>query len=174
MLTTRTHRHNGWTGVAQQIAQQTTAGGSLPAMGDFDGDGIADDTDACPIEAGSGSGCPAPPADPPSGTSSSGAVAPTSGGATGAVAAVNVLPAQRCVSRAVFRISINARKAHLKTARLTLDGHKVKLRKTGSRWTARLDLRHSRLARHTLTIRGRLRNGHRFKQTRHYRTCAAS
>jgi len=77
------------------------------------------------------------------------------------------------VARRVIRIKINARKAHLKSARLTLDGHKVKLHKGKKRWTAKLDLRHSKRTKHTLTIRGRLRNGHKYKQTRHYRTCAS-
>jgi hypothetical protein len=89
------------------------------------------------------------------------------------VAAVSVLPASKCVAKRLFRIHINARKAHLKSAKLTLDGHKLKLVKGKRRWTARVDLRHSKRARHTLTIRGKLRNGHAYKQTRRYRTCAA-
>jgi hypothetical protein len=75
------------------------------------------------------------------------------------------------MDRRVFRIRINARKAHLKTARLTLDRKRLKLVKGKRRWTARVDLRHSARTRHTLTIRGRLRDGRRYKQTRRYRTC---
>ncbi len=175
--------HNGWQGVAQPTAQVTTANGSLPAMGDFDGDGIDDASDACPIAAGNGNGCPVDPsADPGSAGSGSGSgsggsgasgAAPAGSGAPGSGAvAVSVLPASSCVSKRLFRIRINARKAHLKSARLTLDGHRLKLRKGKRRWTARIDLRRSARTKHTLTIKGRLRDGRRFKQTRHYRTCA--
>jgi hypothetical protein len=166
--------HNGWQGVAQATAQLTTSGGGLPPVGDFDGDGVADATDACPIAAGPGSGCPA---DPPAGSGSgSGGPAGTPGGPASPAAQavpVGVLPASKCISKRVFRIRINARKAHLTSARLTLDGHKLKLAKGKRRWTARVDLRHSARTKHTLTIRGRLRDGRRFKQTRHYRTCAS-
>ena len=62
----------------------------------------------------------------------------------------------------------------LRTARLTLDGHRLKLVKGKRRWTAKVDLRHSARTRHTLTIRGKLRSGKRFKQTRHYATCATT
>lgn len=164
--------HNGWTGVAQKAAQLTTAGGSLPAMGDFDGDGIGDDTDACPIAAGPGNGCPVP-VEP---VGSGGKPAPGTSAASGAGAgagAVSVLPASKCVAKRLFKIRINPRKAHLKTARLTLDGHKLKLVKGKKRWTAKVDLRQSKRVKHTLTIKGKLRNGHRFKQTRHYKTCAS-
>jgi hypothetical protein len=172
--------YNGWQGRSEKTETATTAGGSLPAVGDFDGDGIGDDTDACPAAAGAGNGCPAPE-DVPSGpvAGDPGATAPADGGsgsgstATAAVA-VSVLPAASCIDRRVFRIRINARKAHIKTARLVLDGHRLKLVKGSRRWTAKVDLRHSTRTRHTLTIRGKLRSGRRFKQTRHYRTCATS
>jgi hypothetical protein len=76
------------------------------------------------------------------------------------------------MAKTIFRIRINARRAHLRSARLTLDGRRLKLVKGKRRWTARVDLRHSARTRHTLTIRGKLRSGRSFKQTRHYRTCA--
>ncbi|HEY7632645.1 MAG TPA: hypothetical protein VH817_18210 [Thermoleophilaceae bacterium] len=163
--------HNGWAGVAQKSAQLATAGHSIPAIGDFDGDGLADDTDACPIDAGPGNGCPLPAG---SGGSTKGGSGGTGTGpaAAGAVT-VSVLPAAGCVAKRVFKIKINARKAHLKSARLTLDGHKLRLVKGKKRWTARIDLRHSKRTKHTLTIKGKLRNGHRYKQTRHYKTCAS-
>jgi hypothetical protein len=166
--------HNGWQGLAQNTAQVTTANGSIPPVGDFDGDGIADDADSCPIAAGTNNGCPVdaptgpvagdPTATPPASTG-------TASGAGAGEVTVAVLPASSCVSKRVFKIRINARKAHIKTARLTLDGHRLKLVKGKTRWTAKVDLRHSTRTRHTLTIRGTLRSGKRFKQTRHYRTC---
>ena len=60
----------------------------------------------------------------------------------------------------------------MKSARLTLDGHRLKLVKGKRRWAARVDLSHSNRTSHTLTIRGKLSDGRSFKQTRHYRTCA--
>jgi hypothetical protein len=168
--------HNGWQGVAQKTAQVTTAGGTQPSVGDFDGDGIADTTDACPIAAGPGNGCPT---DPPSGSGSGGNTGSGGGtssgtGSTGSSAGpvtVSVLPASSCVARRLFRIRINPRRAHLKTARLKLDGHRIRLVKGKRRWTARIDLRHSARTRHTLTIRGRLKSGRRYRQVRHYATC---
>jgi hypothetical protein len=182
--------YNGWVGMALKSIQLTTAGGSLPAMGDFDGDGVGDATDACPIAAGPGTGCPveapAPPPPPTGGvpTSGSGGV-PTggSGEATGtapagstasgtAAVAVRVLPSSSCFARQVFRIRIRARRAHLKTGRLVLDGRRLRLVKGPRIWTARVDLRRSTRTRHTLTIRGTLRDGRPYKQVRRYRTCA--
>ena len=163
--------HNGWQGVAQKTAQVTTAGGTQPGIGDFDGDGIADDTDACPIAAGTGTGCPADaPADSGGGPSGGGGSTGSTGPSTGPVT-VSVLPASSCVSKRVFRLRINPRRAHLKSARLTLDGHRIRLVKGKRRWTARIDLRRSKRTRHTLTIRGRLRDGRAYRQVRHYRTC---
>ncbi len=174
--------NSGKQGAALQTAQVTTAGGSQPAIGDFDGDGVDDATDACPIAAGAGNGCPAvpppsspPPAVPPPSSPSPGAD-PVVGPITPAdpvpvPVAVSVLPASTCVYKSVFTIRINARRAHLKRARLRLDGHRVALVKGKRRWTARIDLRRSTRTRHTLTIRGRLRDGRAFRQTRHYRTC---
>ena len=84
---------------------------------------------------------------------------------------MSVLPASSCVSRRVFRIRIRARRAHLKTGRLLVDGRRVRLVKGPRIWTARIDLRRSTRTRHTLTIRGNLRDGRPYKQVRRYRTC---
>ena len=127
--------------------QVTTAGGSVPALGDFDGDGIDDAADTCPIAArGSGTGCPAPVRRPGRirwrGDPTATAAGSTTSG-SGAVA-VSVLPASSCVAKRVFTIRINARKAHIKTARLTIDGRRLKLvKRSPRRWTAKIDLRHS-------------------------------
>ena len=186
---------SGKQGVASQFEQVTTVGGSLPAIGDFDGDGIDDATDACPIAAGPGNGCPpvetpesqtgggtptGPGGDPSAPPAEPGPEPPRhwhrhrhgtgTGTGTGTLT-VSVLPSSRCMSRSVFRIRINARKAHIKTARLKLDGRRLKLVKGKRRWTARVDLRHSTKTTHVLTIRGTLRDGRRYKQTRRYRTC---
>lgn len=166
---------DGAPGVAAESADVTTAGGTRPGFGDFDADGIADDADACPIVAGTGNGCPADaPAGPVAGDPA--ATAPptaTTAADTGTgTTAVAVLPASSCIAKTVFRVRLNVRKAHIRTARLTLDGHRLKLVKGKRRWTAKVDLRHSTRTRHTLTIRGKLRSGKRFKQARHYVTCA--
>lgn len=182
---------NGKNGVSSLATQVTTAGGSLPAIGDFDGDGVEDATDACPIVAGTAGGCPAPSdggtqsggtqtggtetgGTQTDGTTTSGTTSGTSGTTAAATTpvAVRVLPALSCMPRGVFTIRINARRAHLKSARLTLDGRRLRLVKGPRIWKARVDLRRSARARHTLTIRGTLRDGRTFKQTRRYRTCA--
>ena len=155
--------HVGWQGVSQLSDQVTTLNGSLPAVGDFDGDGIGDESDACPIAAGSGTGCPAP------GGESGGGAGKSSGADE---VAVHVLPGAGCLPNAPFKIKLSPGKSHMKSARLTLDGHKLKLVKGKRTWTAKVDLSGSNRASHTLTIRGKLNDGRSFKQTRHYRTCA--
>jgi hypothetical protein len=155
--------HNGWQGVSKPTAQVTTLTGSIPAVGDFDGDGVNDEADACPIAAGPGNGCP------PAATGSSGGNQQTS---PSGVAAVSVLPGLRCLPKSAFTVRINPRTSHMKTARLTLDGQRLRLVKGKRRWTARIDLSASSRSNHTLTITGKLTDGRNFKQTRHYRTCA--
>jgi hypothetical protein len=155
--------HTGWQGVSKPIAQETTVGGSLPAVGDFDGDGLNDEADACPIVAGGGNGCPSAAAANPAG---SGHTSPSS------LATVSVLPVMRCMPKATFMVRLDPRKSHMKSAKLTLDGRRLKLVKGKRRWAARVDLSHSNRTSHTLTIRGTLSDGRSFKQTRHYRTCA--
>jgi hypothetical protein len=176
--------YNGWVGLSLKSIQLTTLAGSLPAMGDFDGDGLDDSADACPIAPGGGNGCPAdapaPLADggqtgsvPTTGSGSESGATPVSTATppTGTVT-VSVLPASSCVSRGVFRIRINARRARLKTGRLTLNRRRLRLVKGPRIWTARVDLRRSTRTRHTLTLRGTLRDGRPYKQVRRYRTCA--
>ena len=184
---------NGKTGLSSLATQVTTAGGSIPAVGDFDGDGLDDSADSCPIVAAPG-GCPAPAGGggtpgggtpgggtPAGGTTGGGTTGggTTTGGTTGGTpaagstpATVGVLPASSCFSRRAFTIRINARRAHLKSGRLTLDGRRLRLVKGARIWKARVDLRRSTRTRHTLTIRGTLLGGQSFKQTRRYRTCA--
>ncbi|HEY7255430.1 MAG TPA: hypothetical protein VH476_02000 [Solirubrobacterales bacterium] len=155
--------HDGWQGISQPTAQVTTLNGSLPPIGDFDGDGVNDEADACPIAAGPGNGCPSPDA----GSASTGSgQAPRQGAAT-----ISVLPGG-CFPKGAFKIHLNPRKTHMKSASLTLDGRRLKLVKGRRRWTAKVDLSRSNRSNHTLTIRGKLSDGRSFKQTRHYRTCA--
>ena len=157
--------HTGWQGVSQSSAQVTTLKGSLPPVGDFDGDGINDEVDACPIAAGTGNGCPA--------TDPGAAGGPGSANPSGVTdVTMNVLPGAACLPKGPFKIKLNPRKSQMTSARLTLDGHKLKLVKGKRNWTAKIDLSRSNRASHTLTIRGRLKDGRSFKQTRHYRTCA--
>jgi hypothetical protein len=151
--------HTGWQGISQPVAQVTTIGGSQPAVADFDGDGINDEADACPIAAGTGNGCPVASDGPGASSSRS------------SEATVKVLPGG-CLPKGVFKIRLNPRKSHMKSASLTLDGHRLKLVKGKRRWTAKVDLSHSNRTSHTLTIRGKLSDGRSFKQTRHYRTCS--
>jgi len=153
------------------------------AIGDFDGDGVDDASDACAIVAAPG-GCPAadgggsPGGGTPAGGTTSGTTGGTSTGSTATTPAgstavtVSVLPAASCLPKRAFTIRINARRAHLKRARLTLDGRRLRLVKGPRIWKARINLRRSARSRHTLTIRGTLRSGRTFKQTRRYRTCA--
>jgi hypothetical protein len=180
--------YNGWVGHSLKTIQLTTLAGSLPAMGDFDGDGLDDAADACPIAAGSGNGCPAdaPATTGTGGVPTSGSESvPTSGSGTGtgitssgstvsgtAAVSVRVLPTSSCLAKGVFTIRIRARRAHLKTGRLVLDGRRLRLVKGPRIWKARVDLRRSTRTRHTLTIRGTLRDGRPYKQARRYRTCA--
>ena len=165
--------YNGWQGRSEKSEQVASPKGSIPPVGDFDGDGVDDAGDACPIAPGTVNGCPADvPAGPVAGDPAATAAAATP--AASGAAAVDVLPASACVAKRVFRIRINARKAHIRTARVTLDGRRLKLVKGKRRWTVKVDLRHSKRASHTLTIRGKLRSGRRFRQTRHYATCASS
>jgi hypothetical protein len=177
---------SGKNGVSSLATQVTTPGGSIPPIGDFDGDGVADDADACPIVAAPG-GCAAPDGGgtqaggttPTGGTTSGGTTSGgTTGGSSGTTASgstpvtVHVLPKWSCLPRGAFTIRINARRAHLKRGRLTLDGRRLRLVKGPRIWKARVNLSRSTRTRHTLTIRGTLRSGRSFKQTRRYRTCA--
>ena len=171
--------YNGQTGASLKTSQVTTAGGSIPGLGDFDGDGVDDAADACPIVAGPG-GCPAADGGgtPGGGTPAGGSPGGTTGGTTGSTPSgstavtVSVLPASSCLAKRAFTVRINARRAHLKSARLKLDGRRLRLRKGPRIWKARVNLSRSTRTRHTLTIRGTLRSGRTFKQTRRYRTCA--
>jgi hypothetical protein len=81
---------DGKPGVAQKTAQVTTAGGSLPPVGDFDGDGVDNGTDACPVAAGTGNGCPAPPPPPPTSSSVTQTSSTTQTSATGTQAFAGV------------------------------------------------------------------------------------
>ena len=125
--------HTGWQGVSQPSAQVTTLKGSLPPVGDFDGDGINDEVDACPIAAGTGNGCPA--------TDPGAAGGPGSANPSGVTdVTVNVLPGAACLPKGPFKIKLNPRKSQMTSARLTLDGHKLKLVKGKRNWTAKIDL----------------------------------
>ena len=189
--------NSGKQGVASQIAQVTTAGGSVPAVGDFDGDGVDDAADACPIAAGAGNGCPVPadtPAPPTGGglpgggTTGGGETAPPVGDpgvtpagttdpgtgtvpATGRSRSTSCPPRPAC-TRASSRSASTRAGRTSRRARLKLDGRRIALVKGARRWKARIDLRRSTRTRHTLTIRGRLRDGRAYRQTRRYRTCA--
>ena len=85
---------------------------------------------------------------------------------------MNVLPGAACLPKGPFKIKLNPRKSHMTSARLTLDGHKLKLVKGKRTGPRRSTSARSNRASHTLTIRGKLKDGRSFKQTRHYRTCA--
>jgi hypothetical protein len=79
-------------------------------------------------------------------------------------------PAARCRPRAAFVLRLPRR---LASARVTVAGRRVKVRRRGARLRVRVDLRRVRPAEVvTVRIVGRTRAGKRVLQTRRYRVCA--
>ena len=81
----------------------------------------------------------------------------------------SVWPARRaCRARQAFTITLPRR---LRSARVTLDGKRVAVRRRGGRLRVRISLRGRAGRVHRLRIAGRARNGERVVQVRRYRTC---
>jgi ABC-2 type transport system ATP-binding protein len=100
--------------------------------------------------------------------SRSGFSGPGSAGGTG------VLPAsRRCLSRRRFEIRVKRGhgKARLRSAKVFVDGKRVKVRRRGGRLRAVVDLRGRKKQRVRVRIVARTRSGKRLRDTRVYRTC---
>jgi alpha-D-xyloside xylohydrolase len=76
--------------------------------------------------------------------------------------------ARRCTSRRAFRIRLDRR---LRSARVLVDGRRVRVRKRGGRLVARVVLRGKRRGTYRVRVTGRLRSGQRISRVRTYRTC---
>ena len=111
--------HNGWQGVAQKTAQVTTAGGTQP--GSATSTATASTTPPTPARSHPARAPDARPTRPAAGGDRRRRRAATGG--AGPVT-VSVLPPRAAWPSACSRVRINARRAHLKSARLTLDGHR--------------------------------------------------
>ena len=86
-----------------------------------------------------------------------------------------VLPAgRRCLSRRRFEIRVKRGrgKARLRSARVFVDGRRVKVRRRAGRLRAVVDLRGRRKQRVRVRIVARTRGGKVVRDTRTYRTCA--
>jgi ABC-2 type transport system ATP-binding protein len=80
-----------------------------------------------------------------------------------------------CLSRRRFTIHLRqpgGRK--LRSARVSVDGKRVTVRRSHGRLTARVDLRGKRKTRVTVRVRAVTRSGRVLKETRRYRTCAGA
>ena len=99
--------YTGWAGRSEKSEQVASAKGAIPTVADFDGDGIADDADGCPVAAGPNNGCPVDaPSGPVAGDPT--ATAPDGGGALPGVSA-------SCVDKRVYRVHL--RRPRVRTAR---------------------------------------------------------
>ncbi len=86
----------------------------------------------------------------------------------------SVLPrSRRCLSRRRFEIRVKRGrgKARLRSARVFVDGRRVKVRRRGGRLRAVVDLRGRKKQRVRVRIVARTRSGKRLRDTRVYRTC---
>ena len=78
---------------------------------------------------------------------------------------------RRCLSRRSFRIRLRARGRRIRSARVWVNGRRVKVQRRGRRLTARVDLRG--LTKRTVRVKVRVvtRSGRRIVDDRRYRTC---
>ncbi|WP_205695604.1 LVIVD repeat-containing protein [Conexibacter sp. SYSU D00693] len=82
------------------------------------------------------------------------------------------LPAtDRCLSRRRFPIRLGTRRTRLRSATVTLNGKRVRVRRSAGRLVATVDLRGR--PRQTVTVRvvARTKGGRTLRETRRYRTC---
>ena len=101
---------------------------------------------------------------------------PTATGFSGPGASAGVLPtSRRCLSRRRFEIRVKRGrgKARLRSARVTVDGRRVKVRRRAGRLRAVVDLRGRKKQRVKVKIVARTRGGKVLRETRTYRTCTA-
>ncbi|MDP9256979.1 MAG: hypothetical protein M3Q31_10545, partial [Actinomycetota bacterium] len=96
-------------------------------------------------------------------------------GFSGPGAGGGVLPtSRRCLSHRRFEIRVKRGrgKARLRSAKVFVDGKRVKVRRRGGRLRAVVDLRGRKKQRVRVRIVARTRSGKRLRDTRVYRTCA--
>jgi hypothetical protein len=86
--------------------------------------------------------------------------------------AAALAPALRCGSNRLFTIRLREpRHGRLRSARVTVDGKAVRVRRSSSRLTARIDLRRMRPKVVVVRVVARTRTGKVVRETRRYRTC---
>ena len=89
-----------------------------------------------------------------------------------APSAVGLPSARRCASRRAFTIRLRApRGARLRSATVTVDGTRVKVRFKGRRLTARVNLAGLRKGTAKVSVVARTTSGRVVRETRTYRTC---
>jgi ABC-2 type transport system ATP-binding protein len=98
---------------------------------------------------------------------------PTAGSFSGPGGAGLLPQSRRCLSRRRFEIRVKRGrgKARLRSARVTVDGKRVKVRRRAGRLRAIIDLRGRRKQRVRVRIVARTRGGKTLRDTRVYRTC---
>ncbi|MFL5846037.1 MAG: LVIVD repeat-containing protein [Solirubrobacteraceae bacterium] len=83
-------------------------------------------------------------------------------------------PPVRCRSKRVFTIHLkNPRGDHLRSARVTVDGKRVRVRKGSPKFRVRVDLRGKGRKTVVVRVRAVTRSGRVVRETRRYRTCRA-
>ncbi len=100
---------------------------------------------------------------------------PTAGSFTGPGGSGLLPQSRRCLSRRRFEIRVKRGrgKARLRSARVTVDGKRVKVRRRNGRLRAVVDLRGRQKQRVRVRIVARTRGGKVLRDTRVYRTCTA-
>jgi ABC-2 type transport system ATP-binding protein len=98
---------------------------------------------------------------------------PTAGSFSGPGGAGLLPQSRRCLSRRRFEIRVKRGRgtARLRSARVTVDGKRVKVRRRAGRLRAIIDLRGRRKQRVRVRIVARTRGGKTLRDTRVYRTC---
>jgi len=81
---------------------------------------------------------------------------------------------KKCGSRRSFKIHVqNVRRRHIVSAKITVNGKKVKVRKTKKGFEATIKLNTLPKSRYTVRITAKTRGGKTLKGTRRYRTCSS-
>jgi ABC-2 type transport system ATP-binding protein len=102
---------------------------------------------------------------------------PTVTGARTAAAGpgAGVLPeSRRCVSRRRFTIHLRPRAGRLRSAKVWVDGRRVKVHRRHGRLDAVVDLRGKPKQRVRVRVHARTTAGRVIRETRRYRTCAGA
>lgn len=123
-----------------------------------------------------GDGAPGTPDGAPGGTGTQSGAAPNGAGATGqagsgASGAADSTSRRQCVSRRTITLRLKRTWGTPRGVRVTLHGKTLRIRRSGSRVTARIDLRGRRRERVTVRITATTAAGRRVTDTRRYWTC---